>query len=59
METKQRRDMVVDLQVLLSYDRVCTVEPIGLSGGLAILWKQEVRVEVKFADKNVIDCEIM
>lgn len=30
----------------------------GLSGGLALLWKQEVGVVVNFADKNVLDCAI-
>ncbi|XP_018478413.2 uncharacterized protein LOC108849362 [Raphanus sativus] len=32
------------------------VDPIGLSGRLALMWKREVSVEVKFADKNIIDC---
>lgn len=30
-----------------------------MSGGLAILWRHEVWVEVKFFDKYLIDCEIM
>lgn len=58
METKQNRDMVVDLQVVLGYDNVLVVNPIGLSGGLALMWRREVVVEVKFADKNTIDCWI-
>ncbi|KAL0656348.1 hypothetical protein Bca4012_076932 [Brassica carinata] len=44
METKKRKDMVVDLQVVLGYDRVFTVEPIGLSGD-----KNLIDVEVNFA----------
>lgn len=58
METKQKKELVVDLQVSLGYDRVFQVEPNGLSGGLALLWKREVSVVVKFADKNVVDCAI-
>ncbi|XP_018479618.1 uncharacterized protein LOC108850618 [Raphanus sativus] len=53
METKQSKDKVVDLKVVLGYDRVMVVDPIGLSGGLALMWKREVSVEVKFADKSV------
>lgn len=30
----------------------------GFSGGLALLWKREVSVVVKFVDKNVVDCVI-
>lgn len=59
METKQKKELVVDLQVSLGYDRVFQVEPNGLSGGLALLWKREVSVVVKFADKNVVDCAIL
>lgn len=58
METKQSKDMVVDLNVVLRYDRVFVVDPVGLAGGLAIFWKQEVGLEVKFSDKNIIDHRI-
>ncbi|XP_013690321.2 uncharacterized protein LOC106394286 [Brassica napus] len=50
--------MVVDLKVVLGYDTVMVVDPIGLSGGLALMWKRDVIVEVKFADKNIVDCRI-
>ncbi|CAF2056096.1 unnamed protein product [Brassica napus] len=43
------------LQILVVFQ----VEPNGLSGGLALLWKREVSVVVKFADKNVVDCAIL
>ena len=58
METKKCRDILVDLQQWLGYDRVFTVEPRGLSGGLAVFWKNEIKLDFKFADKNLIDMQV-
>lgn len=55
METKNKKERLVDLKLQLGYDNVFVVEPEGLSGGLALLWKREVVVDIKFADKNLID----
>lgn len=55
METKNKRDVLEDLRVWLGYDRMVTVAPRGYSGGLALLWKNSVIVDIKFMDKNLID----
>ena len=53
METKNGRDVLVDLQEWLGYDRILTVNPIGYSGGLTLFWMNSVRLEFKFVDKNL------
>ena len=58
METKKGRDELVDLQVLLGYDRIMTVNPIDYSGGLALLWKNSVNISFKHVDKHLVDLEV-
>lgn len=55
METKNQRDVLEYLRVWLGYDRIVTVAPRGYSGGLALMWKNSVNVDIKFIDKNLID----
>ena len=58
METKNCRDILVDLQQWLGYDRVFTVDLRGLSGGLAVFWKSDIKLDFKYADKNLIDMQV-
>lgn len=42
----------------MGYDRLITVEPEGLSGGLAVLCKDSYQVEVLSSDKRIIDLKV-
>lgn len=55
METKNKRDYLQNLQVELGYDFLFTVEPIGLSGGLALFALSEFNVQVLSSNNRVID----
>ncbi|KAL1197127.1 hypothetical protein V5N11_002006 [Cardamine amara subsp. amara] len=59
IETKQKLEYVTSLQKSLGYDKIFTVEPLGLSGGLAVFWKQSYNVEVLYADNRIIDVKVM
>ncbi|CAA7017743.1 unnamed protein product [Microthlaspi erraticum] len=42
----------------LGYDECVTVELVGLSGGLSMLWKNSLVVEVLSLDKRIIDMRV-
>lgn len=45
-ETKNRRWYMEEIMVKLGFHDLRTVEPIGRSGGLAVLWKEACKVEI-------------
>lgn len=58
METKQKFDYVLGLKKILGYNQLLTVEPIVLSGDLALMWKDSFHVEVISSDKRLIDLKV-
>ncbi|XP_024016341.1 uncharacterized protein LOC112089817 [Eutrema salsugineum] len=56
-ETKNNRIFMQDMQMYFGYDHVCTVEPRGLSGGLALFYMDEPSVFITFSDEHLIDIE--
>lgn len=58
METKKKFDHLLGLRKSLGYDHLITVEPEGLSGGLALMWKDSYQVDVLSSDKRIIDMKV-
>lgn len=54
MKTKNGGDVMVDLKAWL----IITMNCIGYIGGLVLFWKNSVKVDVKFFDKNLIDFNV-
>lgn len=54
MKTKNGGDVMVDLKAWL----IITMNYIGYIGGLVLFWKNSVKVDVKFFDKNLIDFNV-
>ncbi|CAA7029125.1 unnamed protein product [Microthlaspi erraticum] len=54
-ETKNRRKYMEGIVEQLGYFDLHTVEPIGKSGGLALMWKDSVSVKIIHSDNRIID----
>lgn len=58
MEMKQQSDYIFGLKKQLGYDHVFTVDPEGLSSGLALMWKDTHQVTLLSSDKRIIDLKV-
>lgn len=59
METKNSKDFVLEKFENLDYEYYELVSPTGHgAGGLALLWKQDIKLDVLDANANVIDTSI-
>lgn len=59
METKNQTEFVISKQVSLDYKQHCIIPPLGLSGGLALLWKSDIDLTVLKTSSNFIDTRIV
>ena len=50
-ETKNRKDILNKVKQKIGYDSLFVVDPVGKSGGMAVLWRKELQVRrVLFID---------
>ncbi|XP_043724222.1 uncharacterized protein LOC122671183 [Telopea speciosissima] len=57
METKSKEAVIDKVRRRGNFQNYITVDPVGASGGLALLWKENVNLSVIVADTNFIDVE--
>lgn len=58
LEPKNSSDHVLSVWRSLGYNHYFLVNPVGLSGGLALFWKNTHTVEVLYSDNILIDTMI-
>ena len=58
METKQKEKTVSKLRRRCGFDEEWIINPVGLSGGLAIWWKSEINVNILHSSHNIIHTSI-
>ncbi|KAL0740038.1 hypothetical protein Bca4012_081551 [Brassica carinata] len=59
METKRQDEEVLKMYRGTEFTNHFTVPPIGLSGGLALSWKDNVKLDILYSSPNVIDTSIV
>ncbi|KAK4269796.1 hypothetical protein QN277_022905 [Acacia crassicarpa] len=58
METKQKARYVRKIRRRYGFDEEWLVDPIGLSGGLALWWLDSIKVDILFSSSNIIHTRI-
>ncbi|GMP35785.1 hypothetical protein CsSME_00008110 [Camellia sinensis var. sinensis] len=58
METKNKRKLLEKVRGSLNFPDKYYVDPIGISGGLALWWVDGVGLDVRFKSKNIFRCII-
>ncbi|KAK8550978.1 hypothetical protein V6N12_039653 [Hibiscus sabdariffa] len=57
-ETKQKRRYLEKIRMKMKMDNAFYVDPVGIAGGLALWWTNDVKLSVLHHDKNFIDSVI-
>lgn len=57
-ETKNKRNYMEKVMAHLGYFDLSTVEPIGKSGGLALMWKETIQMKILYIDRRMTDTQI-
>ena len=58
METKLRSNKIERIQSRLGFQNVITVDGVGKSGGLALLWGEGIKVEIQNYSRRHINAKI-
>jgi exonuclease III len=58
METKCRKSKMEGIRVKLGFEGLFVVEPIGQSGGLALLWKEAHELEIQNYTRRHINARV-
>ena len=59
METKNNKEVVEKVRRRMKFVNGMTMDPNGLSGGLALWWKEDINVQMMVSSKNLIDTYIV
>lgn len=58
METKSQDDVVFHVFESMRFVNKFTVPPQSLSGGLALFWKDDVKIDILSSSQNFIDTKL-
>ncbi|KAL7171276.1 hypothetical protein ACSBR2_036009 [Camellia fascicularis] len=58
METKNKAGFLDRLRRRFHFPHKCYVDPVGISGGLALWWTDDIHLDVRFASWNMI-CSVI
>lgn len=58
MKTKNQNDYVLQVFRWIGYDNNFLVSSNGLSGGLALFWKKDVKIDILASSPNFIDTRV-
>ncbi|XVF12153.1 hypothetical protein REPUB_Repub08aG0089800 [Reevesia pubescens] len=59
METKNTKHKLKNMGKRLRFENKCYVRSMGLSGGLALWWRREIKVKILVCCKYIIETEVV